>query len=152
MENNTKKHSVHKVLAHSYAMHFFLFLFAVLLQSFFGLKVFDNGAAESIGFILLSLGTVLILWAQYTSHHLNKQTITKETFEHGPYRFTRTPTNLGIFSLTLGFGLIINAFFVIVFSLVSFIFAKLIFLNKQEELLAEKYGAPYLEYKKSVHF
>jgi len=29
---------------------------------------------------------------------------------------------------------------------------KFVFLNKQEEMLAAKYGVPYLEYKKMVKF
>jgi protein-S-isoprenylcysteine O-methyltransferase Ste14 len=52
----------------------------------------------------------------------------------------------------LGFGLVINAFFVIVSAFISFVIAKFLFIEKQEKVLAEKYGAPYLEYKKSVKF
>ena len=104
------------------------------------------------GAFLLVLGTILILWAQNTSRHLNTENATKETFCHGPYRFTRTPTNFGLFFLVLGFGIVANALFVILSSLVSFFIAKFVFLKKEEQLLAEKYGAPYLEYKKSVKF
>ncbi len=152
MDNQTQKQSVHKILAHSYAMHFGLFIFGVVLDVVFGLKVFTNSVLVSLGIILLVFGSILIPWAQYTSHRLKKENITKETFCHGPYCYTRTPTNFGLLFVTLGFGLIINAFFVMVFSLVSFVFAKFVFLKKEEQLLVLKYGAPYLEYKKSVHF
>lgn len=156
MENEAKievaKHSIHNVLAHSYAMHFMLFLIGVALDFIFRIKIFTHGVFVSSGVILLILGSILISWAQRTSHKLKKENISKETFCHGPYCFTRTPTNFGIFFLMLGFGLIANAFFVILSSIISFIVAKFFFLNKEEELLALKYGKPYLEYKKSVKF
>ena len=53
---------------------------------------------------------------------------------------------------TLGFGIMADTFFVILFALISFVVAKYVFIKRQEELLAEKYGAPYLEYKKMVRF
>jgi len=50
----------------------------------------------------------------------------------------------------LGFGLMANATFVILFSFVAMIFTKLTFIQKEEKMLAEKYGQPYLDYKKEV--
>lgn len=149
-----QKQNVHKILAHSYVAHFLLFLFGVFLDMLFKLRVFTDFAmtASSVGATLLICGSVLIFWAQYTSHHLNKENITKETFCNGPYRYTRTPTNFGIFFMTLGFGMIANSFFVILFAFISFVVAKFVFLDKEEKVLAAKYGAPYLEYKKSIKF
>jgi protein-S-isoprenylcysteine O-methyltransferase Ste14 len=156
MENvnkiNFQKSSVHKILAHSYSTHLFLFLIGVIFDIIFQYKIFNNFLLMPIGALFLMFGTVLILWAQGTSRHLNTENISKETFCHGPYRFTRTPTNFGLFFLVLGFGIVANALFVILSSLVSFLIAKLVFLEKEEKVLAEKYGAPYLEYKKSVKF
>jgi protein-S-isoprenylcysteine O-methyltransferase Ste14 len=155
MENNKihlQKHSVHKVLAHSYSVYFLFFLVGVFLDLVFNFKVFNSSMVMPPGFILLIFGTFLILWAQKTSRNLKKDIINKETFCHGPYYFTRTPTNFGLFFLMLGFGLMINAFFVTLFALISFVIAKFTFLKKEEEILALKYGAPYLEYKKMVKF
>lgn len=45
-----------------------------------------------------------------------------------------------------------NDIFVILFTFLSFIISKFIFLNKEEQILAKKYGAPYLEYLNSVKF
>jgi protein-S-isoprenylcysteine O-methyltransferase Ste14 len=78
--------------------------------------------------------------------------ITKKTFCHGPYRFTRTPTNFGLFFMMLGFGLILNTLSIIIFIFISFFVAKFVFLREQEKILALKYGTPYLEYKKMVKF
>ena len=109
-KNQFQKHSIHKILAHSYAAHLVLFLFGVFFDVIFRFKFFTNSALTGIGALFLILGSILIFWAQYTSHHLNKKNITKETFCQGPYCYTRTPTNFGLFFLVFGFGLMISAF------------------------------------------
>ncbi|MFH1201248.1 MAG: methyltransferase [bacterium] len=151
-ENCVPRHGVHQILAHSYATHFILFLVGVIFDLIFNFKFFYGSLMAPLGISFLIFGTFLILWAQKTSRNLNKNNISKETFRQGPYRYTRVPTNFGLFFLVLGFGLIINAFFVILSALVSFLLSKFIFLAKQERILALKYGAPYLEYKKIVKF
>lgn len=150
MEHIAHKPSVHRILAHSYASVFMFFLVGVCLDLFLSLKIFKSEQVITWGFVFLALGTFLIIWAQKTSRSLNKEIISKETFVHGPYKYTRSPTHWGLFLAILGFGMVINAFFVVLLSFISFIFTKLTFLNAEEKLLATKYGAPYLEYKKSV--
>src|SRR3989338_8719819 len=103
---NTEKHSVHKVLAHSYVVYLIFFLLAIYLDAIFGFKVFPDTFMAPVG----------------------------------------------LFFLMLGFGVITNSFFVIVFSIISFLTAKFIFIEKQEKMLEEKYGTHYTEYKKSVKF
>jgi protein-S-isoprenylcysteine O-methyltransferase Ste14 len=147
---NPHKNKVHKVLAYSYSSYFILFLFGLYLDFVFPLKIFDNYTMTSIGAILLVFGTFLIFWAQKSSLNLKKENISKETFLHGPYRYTRSPTNLGLFLLTMGFGIIVNALFVVISSIISFIIGRFIFIKKEEKILAEKYGVPYIEYKESV--
>ena len=149
---NLHKNKVHKVLAYSYLSFFISFLIGLYLDFIFPLKIFNDYAMASIGILFLLFGTFLILWAQKSSLKLQKEDIAKEAFYHGPYRYTRSPTHFGLFLLMLGFGIMNNALFIIIFSIISFIIAKFIFLKKEEKILAEKYGTPYLEYKKSVKF
>ncbi len=150
--NNPHKNKVHHILAHSYAVYFVLFLIGVFFDFIFPVKYFSNPITMPTGVILLVCAAFLILWAQKTSRDLNKNDLNKETFYKGPYRYTRSPTHWGLFLLMLGFGIIANALFVVLSTLISFLITKFIFLNKQEAILAEKYGAPYLEYKKMVKF
>jgi protein-S-isoprenylcysteine O-methyltransferase Ste14 len=155
MENDElhpHKNKVHKILAQSYSVYLFSILLGLVFNLVLGIQVFAHPLWREIGTFLLFFGSVLIIWAQYTSANLNMKNVTRDTFRHGPYRFTRTPTNWGLFFVVLGFGLIINTFFIILFTLVAFLVAKFIFLNKEEKILEEKYGAPYLEYKKQVRF
>jgi len=144
--------NVHKVLAHSYSIYFTLFLIGVVLDLVLKIRIFTGPFMMPAGTILLLLGSVLIVWAQLTSRHFKKDGISKEAFCRGPYCFTRTPTNFGLFFLMFGFGIITNAFFVVLSTIISFLIGKFFFLSKEEKILEAKYGTPYLEYKKSVKF
>ncbi|KKP85651.1 hypothetical protein A3B84_00500 [Candidatus Nomurabacteria bacterium RIFCSPHIGHO2_02_FULL_35_13] len=151
-KENPHKNKVHKVLAHSYLFYFILFLFGLLLDFIFPFKIFEDYSMSLIGAVFLIFGTFLVFWAQKSSHRLQKENISREMFCRGPYRYTRSPTHLGLFLLMLGFGIIANALFIIIFSIISFVITKFVFIKKEEKILAEKYGAPYLEYKESVKF
>ena len=157
--SNTKtvyRQRVHTVLAHSYVFYLFAFLAGLFLDFIFPVKFFKQPALSILGGGLIILATFLIFWAQKASRDFKKEKksnlLTKKIFCRGPYRFTRGPTHLGLLLLILGFGLFVNAFFIVVFALVSFIVTKLVFLKKEEMILGEKYGDPYLEYKKLVRF
>ena len=145
------EHRIHHILAHSYSVYFVLLLVGIALDVILKLQLFE-ATLMPIGVIVLVLATLLILWAQNTSRNLEKENLTKENFCRGPYCYTRSPTHWGLFLLILGFGIIANAFFVVVFNFVSFIITRLTLVKKQEEALALKYGSPYLEYKKMVKF
>jgi protein-S-isoprenylcysteine O-methyltransferase Ste14 len=149
---NIHKNKVHKILAYSYSFYFLFFLFGLLLDFSFPFEIFNKIIMVIVGIIFLIFGTLLIFWAQNSSRKLQKENITKETFYYGPYRYTRSPTHYGLLMLMLGFGIMSNALFIIIFSIISFFVTKFIFLKKEEKILAEKYGAPYLEYKKAVKF
>ena len=146
------KEKVHTVLAYSYLFYFIALLIALFLDFIFSFRIFDQTLILPVGILFLLFGSLLILWAQKTSRSLNKENVTKETFSHGPYYFTRTPTHWGLTFLMLGFGIIANAVFIVLFAIISFVISKFVFLKKEETILAQKYGVPYLEYKKSVRF
>jgi protein-S-isoprenylcysteine O-methyltransferase Ste14 len=146
------KNKVHRVLAHSYSVYFLFLLIGIFLDLIFNFRIFTSPFVPYIGVLLLVLGTFLIFWAQGTSRNLKKENLSKETFCDGPYRYSRTPTNFGLFLLVLGFGIVVHSPFIILLDLAAFFIAKCIFLKKEETILAEKYGAPYLEYKESVKF
>ncbi|MBP9711619.1 MAG: hypothetical protein KBD55_01120 [Candidatus Pacebacteria bacterium] len=142
--------NVHRVLASSYTVYLVLFLAGVILDIIYQIKIFINPNIGIIGTVFLAFATLLIVWAQNTSRNLDTKNISKETFCKGPYCFTRSPTHWGLFILMLGFGIIANAFFVVLFTMISFIVTKIVFLKKEEQMLANKYGNPYREYKKAV--
>jgi len=145
--------TVHHVLAHSYFFYFISFLFGVFLDFFYPVRIFSNPAMIPIGIVFLIFASFLILWAQKTSQDLRKiEKKSKEAFCRGPYCYTRSPTHWGLFLLILGFSIITNALFVTVFTIIAFLVSKFVFLKKEESVLVEKYGTPYVEYKKLVKF
>ena len=146
------KNRVHHVLAHSYLFYFVLFLFALLVNFVFPVKLFSSFNGSYFSMSPLILGTLIILWAQMSSHKLQKENMTIETFLGGPYRYTRIPTHLGLFLLMVGLGLAVNSLFIFLFAFVFLVITKLTFIRKEENILTEKYGEPYLEYKKIVKF
>ncbi len=146
------RHLVHHTLAHSYTVYFFVLLFGVALDMLFPIKIF-NTTHMNIGLALLLLSSALIVWAQRSSSHLAKvNEVEKHHFHRGPYKYTRTPTHWGLFFLVLGFGLVINAFFITALTVVSFFITKFVFIKDQEGILERRYGDPYKEYKKTVKF
>ncbi len=147
------KHNVHKVLAHSYSVYFVLLLVGVCLDLIFDLKLFTNVIMIPTGFFFLALASIIILWAQKTGRDLRKvKEVKTEHFCRGPYCYTRIPTQWGLFFLILGFGIITNSFFVIIFTIISFFISKFVFMGKHERILIEKYGSAYTEYMKLVKF
>jgi protein-S-isoprenylcysteine O-methyltransferase Ste14 len=122
------------------------------LDIIFPIKIFESVLVRYFGVLVVLFATFLIFWAQRTSRNLDKSNLTKESFQKGPYNFTRGPTHLGLFLLIIGFGFVANTIFVIFFTVVAFFITKLVFLKEQEMLLEERYGDPYREYKKSVRF
>ncbi len=156
METEAKKapkHNVHKVLAHSYLVYFVLFLIGVCLDLIFKIKILGDSIMMPLGFVFLVIASVVILWAQKTGRDLRKvEEVKVEHFCRGPYCYTRIPTQWGLFFLMLGFGVILNAFFVILSTVISFFVSKFLFMKKHDKILIEKYGDAYREYKKLVRF
>ena len=145
---------VHNVLARSYSTYFVFLLLGLILDHFFPIRVFPS-FAPAIGMILIMLATLLILWAQQTSLNLEKKkkagaTIGETDFHQGPYRFSRSPTHVGLNMLFVGFGFLFSSPIIVVAVLIPFFFARFFFLKKMEQILEEKYSTLYKTYKEKV--
>jgi protein-S-isoprenylcysteine O-methyltransferase Ste14 len=153
--NINKSYFVHVVLGHSYLVYFASLIVGLLIDTFWGGRL-HFPLILPIGILLLLGGPLLVIWAQHTSHELAIKQITTHTetkshdFDHGPYRFTRSPTHWGLFLMIIGLGLILNSISIVVTTLLAFMLTKLVFLPKEEEILQEKYGAEYAAYKSKV--
>lgn len=133
------KNKIHRVLAHSYIVYLVLFLVGVSLDFIFKIKIFSDSIMVPVGFFLLIVASILILWAQKTGRDLRKfKEVKREHFHRGPYYYTRVPTQFGILFLMLGFGIIANAFFVILSTLGSFLIVRFIFMEKHDKFLIGK--------------
>lgn len=146
------KTDVHALQLYSYIFYLFMLLLGVFLDFIFPIGIPIQSILMPISVSFLIIASVLIIWAQNANRDLKKENLTRETFSAGPYFFIKNPTHLGLFLLVFGFGILANAFFVVIFTIISFVVTKFFFLKKEEKFLEAKYGAPYSEYRKSVKF
>jgi len=161
MVNNTqntgpqkhKHHNVHGSLAFSYIIYFIALLIGIMVSMMFPVRLFHASLMGTVGFLLIFIASILIIWAQLSTAPIFKRTeITIDHFYKGPYKYTRSPTHFGLFLAMLGFGFISNAFFVIIFAFIAYLITRFTFLKKQEEGLEKNFGEPYLKYKDKVQF
>ena len=148
-----RRGTVHFILLHSYLIFLFAVILGVFFDTFLKEKIFSDDIYQYVGFLMLVIGSVIIYWAQSVSANYKKRREKSESrshFEFGPYRYLRSPTHFGLFTMTFGFGLIINSPFSIVFTIIAYVITKLFFLKKEEHLLEKKYGETYTNYKKKV--
>lgn len=151
--NKYRKDAVHFLLAHSYLIFLLSIIIGVFLDLLLSQKMFSNSAFSIIGFILMTLGSFVVIWAQRTYPKYKKwdvKNFKRSGFEMGPYRYFRSPTHLGLFVLTLGFGLVINSFFSVILTIMAHVITKTFFLKREEKILEDKYGDAYTLYKKKV--
>jgi protein-S-isoprenylcysteine O-methyltransferase Ste14 len=142
---------VHYVLSHSYMMFFVAVILGMILDYFFPLTLIP-ASFSVVGIICMILGSLLAYWAQSTSR------VTKEAMEddgarqfaRGPYKYSRNPTHIGLAIITLGFGIIMQSFFIILLLVIVYTISKLFYLRKEEAILEAKYGEKYSDYKKKV--
>ena len=68
----------------------------------------------------------------------------------GPYRFSRNPIYLAFSLLHLGLAIWINSLWLVATLIASVALMALIVIPREEEYLERRFGAEYLDYKKSV--
>jgi len=142
----------HKILFNSFMFYFALFFIGILIDLIFPTQLFKNVYVSYLGLILIAVGSILIFWIKANSTKIKKEVLEKGNFRKGLYRYTSIPTHWGIFLLILGFGILINAFFMVVITTLSFFATLPFFLKTQKNVLSERYGDQYKEYKKKVRF
>jgi protein-S-isoprenylcysteine O-methyltransferase Ste14 len=152
MDTKHRKSKPYKILSNSYIFYFMLFFIGVFFDLIFPLHFLEKTYTPMAGLLLIVFGSVLIFWIKLNSKKVKKEVLKKEDFMQGPYKYTSIPNHWAIFVLILGFGIMVNAFFMIMFTVLSFFVTLPFFLKMQENVLVEKYGPIYSEYKKIVKF
>lgn len=143
---------IHFVLSHSYSVFLVAVVLGLIFDILFPFDFFGNPIFKYVGLALIILGSILIYWSQWSSAHTAKEQSanSNRNFAHGPYKYSRNPTHIGISIMTLGLGFVINSIFSIIFIVLASIITKSIFLKKEEKLLEKKYGEVYRTYKEKV--
>jgi protein-S-isoprenylcysteine O-methyltransferase Ste14 len=140
--------TVHRILAHSYLMYFLASMVGLFADSFLSLD-FQFPFATVSAIICFLLGPVIMAWAQYTSWKCKKNGCDERYFHHGPYRYMRNPTHLGLLILITGYTLVSGSVIFFLVSLLGYLISN-IFFKKYESILQDTYGADYETYKASV--
>jgi len=104
----------------------------------------DESIMRSIWFILLGLG--IRSWANCYAIKMGKLTTS------GPYAYVRHPLYLGSFLIMGGFLIMVNINWIVIliFAMVVLGVVYKMTVVKEEEMLIDKFGNGYLEYKQSV--
>jgi len=110
-----------------------------------------------IGPALAVGGLAIVIWAVYIQYTLGKGTpapavATKKLVTQGPYAYSRNPMTLGALVMYLGIGIWLGSGVVVTLSVVVFtILLRFIYIHETREL-AQRFGEPYLEYRKQTPF
>lgn len=152
MSIDERKGRLYKILSNSYIFYFATFVVGIVFDLIFPVHFLDNSYAVFIGSFFIICSSFFIFWIKRSAKKSNKKIETKEDFMRGPYKYTSIPNHWAIFILILSFGVMVNAFFMVVFTTFCFVITLSYFLKMQEVVLAEKYGSIYTEYRKIVKF
>lgn len=145
--------SVHQILAQGYL----IYLAAIVVgfgMSYIWPENISIPYEGSWGMLGIVLGTLLVYWAQHasgrTSPLRNGQVIEPHHFCVGPYKWTRSPTQYGLFLMSLGLALLYGSLYMVIGTVIALLVGKFVIIRAEEKKLAEKYGQPYLDYQKEV--
>lgn len=149
--------SVHQVLAHGYLVYLAAIV-AGFGASYFWPENFSFPLESPFGLVLIFLGTIIVYWAQSasgkTSHHRNvpKEELSADYFFVGPYVYSRSPTQYGLFLMAFGLALLYGSLYMAITTVLALLIGRLFIIPHEESHLQEKYGKAYSDYKKKVRF
>lgn len=149
-----QKSLIHTVLGHGYLFLFGASLVGLLFDLIHPVRM-RGTFLPYLGFAFLTLGTVLVFWAQYSSNkHRNPRSEETRTyhFHDGPYVYMKSPTHVGIGLLLVGFGFFVSSVSVVVSVIFASLLLRVSFLRKHELLLSKQFGEVYDEYRKRIKF
>ena len=147
---------VHELLAHTYLAYVAAILFGFILEALIPVPL-PYAWLMPAGAIVIFLGTAVVFWTQYSgvlrrSNNKQPHELTAADFRTGPYKYSRMPTQYGLFLMTFGLAMLYESVFMMLATIVTLFVVRFVIIPKEEKHLAHKYGKLYAEYKKAVRF
>lgn len=102
--------------------------------------------------IVLALAIALLALVQFFAHetHVEPWHPTTTVIQKGLYRFSRNPIYLAFCIATVGIGLVLNSWWIVVSSLPLKALLQRLVIQREESYLERKFGEDYLQYKRRV--
>ena len=148
-----KPMNIHLILSRSYSVYFFAFIIGLVIDAILALN-FDiklgGQQLSSIGFVVIMVATFLMYWAQTVNKKANYLPDGSKDFTSGPYKYSRNPTQMGLFLLVLGAGFMMNSYIVCFGAILALTFSTLYIIPLEESRHIRKHGEAYLNYMKKV--
>ncbi len=148
--------SVHQILAQGYLIYLASIVVGFGVSSLWpeAISIPNGGSWGMLGIVL---GTLLVYWAQNASGRTSKNRSNPEAvgphhFCVGPYKWTRSPTQYGLFLMALGLALLYGSLYMVIGTVIALLIGKFVIIRAEEKKLVERYGQPYLDYQKEVRF
>lgn len=148
--------SVHQILAQGYLIHL-AFIVVGFGASYLWPETISIPNGGSWGMLGIVLGTLLVYWAQNATgrtakNRSNPEVVGPHHFCVGPYKWTRSPTQYGLFLMALGLALLYGSLYMVIGTIIALLIGKFVIIRAEEKKLVERYGQPYLDYQKEVKF
>ena len=107
-----------------------------------------------LGIVLAALGVFSIAWGRTTmvrgGTNVDPSKPALAIVTGGPFRFTRNPLYVGVMSLFLGIGLLLDTWWSILVLIPAFLILHFGVVLREEAYLERKFGEPYRTYKAGV--
>lgn len=143
------KMNIQILLSKSYSVYFFTFITALLFDIFIKFN-FKSNTFGAIGLILIILSSLLIYWAQTVNKKPAYNPDGTRDFTLGPYKYSRNPTQTGLFIMMVGAGFVMGSFLVLASAVAAVMYSTFVIIPQEESRHIKKYGAVYTNYMKRV--
>lgn len=143
--------SLNNTLARSYLAYFIFSVIGLFADTMVAFDMHVQGAI-TLALIFFALGPGLIVWAQYTSRHYAGDADhdgQSDYFLHGPYRYLRNPTHLGILLLVTGYTFVSGSLIFFAITAIGYLISNVLF-KKYESILHTTTGETYATYQTKV--
>lgn len=104
---------------------------------------------QALGWILLSAGILLALWATVTFKQMDFSKPT-EVMTMGPYSFSRNPMYVAWTLIYLAITLLVNTLWLIILLPITLLFTHFFVIRKEEAQLEQMFGEAYRQYRARV--
>lgn len=109
---------------------------------------------RAVGWLLIAVGVVLLVWAQITFRHHHTTVIPNRPASamvtDGPYNFTRNPIYVSLALIYLGLALLTRMLWPIIVLPVVLVLITMLVIRREERYLADAFGAEYAEFRRRV--